>query len=283
VPTVHREQAFAKLTRTLAVTGVREDGYHLIDSEMATLDLADELEILPVDPPSSLAVVDEVAWTARPGLRPDAPAVPVDASNLVLLALDRAGRAASVRLTKRIPASAGLGGGSADAAAILRWAGVSDPSVAAQLGADVPFCLAGGRARVSGIGEVLEPLPRVPLAVVLVTPGFGVSSALVYKAWDAPGGPTGAGPNDLEIPALEVEPRLLWWRDFLAASSGRRPLLAGSGSSWFFECRDFGEASRLARELQDAVLGAGEPAMVVACTESGAGAGAGTASGEAPL
>ena len=74
-------------------------------------------------------------------------------------ALAAVGRRAHVRLDKRIPVGAGLGGGSADAAAVLRWAGCDDLAVAASLGADVPFCLVGGRARVTGIGEVVEPLP----------------------------------------------------------------------------------------------------------------------------
>ena len=71
-------------------------------------------------------------------------------------ALDACGRRAAVRLTKRIPVGGGLGGGSADAAAVLRWAGCADVSVAADLGADVPFCVAGGRARVEGIGERVD-------------------------------------------------------------------------------------------------------------------------------
>ena len=79
--------------------------------------------------------------------------------NLVRRALAAAGRQAFVRLHKRIPAGAGLGGGSADAAAVLRWAGVTELRVAARLGADVPFCLVGGRARVRGVGEQVDPLP----------------------------------------------------------------------------------------------------------------------------
>ena len=67
-----------------------------------------------------------------------------------------------MRLTKRIPLGGGLGGGSADAAAVLRWAGCADPGLAVRLGADVPFCLVGGRARVEGMGEVVTPLPFEP-------------------------------------------------------------------------------------------------------------------------
>ena len=81
-----------------------------------------------------------------------------------------------MRVEKHIPAGAGLGGGSSDAAAILRWAGVDDVELAASLGADVPFCLVGGRARVTGVGEIVEPLPFVARTYTIVTPLFGVST-----------------------------------------------------------------------------------------------------------
>ena len=137
----------AKLTWTLRVTGRRADGYHLIDAEMVTLDLADELVVRPG------AVRDRRDRSVRQG------GAASTTSNLVARALRRVGVAAAVRIDKRIPHGGGLGGGSADAAAVLRWAGVTDPATAAELGADVPFCLLGGRARVRGIGEVVEPLP----------------------------------------------------------------------------------------------------------------------------
>lgn len=261
VPTVHREPAPAKLTRTLSVVGVRADGYHFVDAEMVTLDLADELEI--VDGGNGLVVVDEVAWSGA-GAASVPPGAPTDGSNLVSRALEKVGRRASVRLLKRIPAAAGLGGGSADAAAVLRWAGVTDLRVAVELGADVAFCLVGGRARVTGIGEVVEPLPPVPLSFTVVTPCLGVPSGLVYKAWDAAGVAGGGGGNDLEAAAIEVEPRLGWWRDLLAGVAGRAPSLAGSGSTWFFECLGREAAERLAAEVRGAVEEAGETAMVTA-------------------
>ena len=214
-------RAPAKLTVSLRVTGVRADGYHEIDAEMVALDLADELLLAPGD---SLEVVGAT------GL-----AVPADDDNLVRRALRAVGRTAAVRLTKRIPAGAGLGGGSADAAAVLRWAGCDDVAVAAGLGADVPFCLVGGRARVSGIGDVLVPLPPEDRTFTLLTPPFGVSTPAVYRMWDALGGPRSDGPNDLEPAALAVEPRLAGWRERLADATGRAPVLAGSGSTWFVE------------------------------------------------
>lgn len=212
--------AQAKLTVSLRVTGVRADGYHLIDAEMVTLDLADELFV---------SDGDGLEVEGGAGL-----AVAADDDNLVSRALRAVGRTARVRLVKRIPAGGGLGGGSADAAAVLRWAGCDDVSVAASLGADVPFCLRGGRARVTGIGDQLSPLPPVDAVYTLLTPPFGVSTPAVYRAWDDLGGPH-AGRNDLETAALVVEPRLVVWREKLATATGKEPVLAGSGSTWFVE------------------------------------------------
>jgi 4-diphosphocytidyl-2-C-methyl-D-erythritol kinase len=217
----------AKLTVSLRVTGVRADGYHLIDAEMVTLDLADELHLLA--PAAGLPPLEIV----------DGAGVPSDLQpaedNLVVRALAAVGRRSRVRLVKRIPPGAGLGGGSADAAAVLRWAGCRDLAVAAALGADVPFCLVGGRARVRGIGELVDPLPPVARTFTLLTPPFGCSTPAVYAAWDALGGPGADGPNDLEPAALVVEPRLAAYRDRLGDATGQVPRLAGSGSTWFVD------------------------------------------------
>ena len=142
-------------------------------------------------------------------------------------------RTAHVRLEKRIPVAAGLGGGSADAAAVLRWAGCDDLLLAASLGADVPFCLVGGRARVTGIGEIVEPLPFEAREFTLLTPPLPVDTSAVYRRWDELGGPTADGPNDLEPAALAVAPGLAVWRDRLGDATGQTPQLAGSGSTWF--------------------------------------------------
>jgi 4-diphosphocytidyl-2-C-methyl-D-erythritol kinase len=216
-----RVVAPAKLTVSLRIVGVRDDGYHLLDAEMVTLDLADELHFAEGD---SLEVVGASSLD-----------VPAGDSNLVRRALAAVGRRADVRLIKRIPAGAGLGGGSADAAAVLRWAGCDDVAVAASLGADVPFCLVGGRARVTGVGDVVEPLDSLDRTFTLLTPPFGVETAAVYRRWDELGGPRGEGANDLEPAALSVEPRLAAYRDALAEATGRTPVLAGSGSTWFVE------------------------------------------------
>jgi 4-diphosphocytidyl-2-C-methyl-D-erythritol kinase len=210
----------AKLTRSLRVTGVRADGYHLIDAEMVTLDLVDTLTFGDGDG------LEVHGGTAD---------VPADDDNLVRQALHVIGRTADVVLDKRIPSGAGLGGGSADAAAVLRWAGVTDLELALQLGADVPFCVVGGRARVTGVGEQVEPLPFEPHTFTLLTPPIHCSTPAVYAAWDALGGPCADGPNDLEPAALVVAPELARWRDDLADAIGQAPVLAGSGSTWFVE------------------------------------------------
>ena len=210
----------AKLTRTLRVTGVRDDGYHLIDAEMVSLDLTDTL---------TFAEGDGLAIEGRGADVPD------DAHNLVVRALQAVGRTAHVTVDKRIPAGAGLGGGSADAAAVLRWADVTDLDVAVRLGADVPFCLVGGRARVTGIGEEVDPLPFEAVTFTLLTPPLHCSTVAVYQAWDDLGGPTADGPNDLEPAALTVVPELAEWRDRLGDATGQTPRLAGSGSTWFVE------------------------------------------------
>jgi len=220
-------RALAKLTLSLRITGVRPDGYHLLDAEMVTIDLADQLELSPGD---GLEVF------GTDGVPVDA--VPRDDSNLVRRALAVAGRRARVGLHKRIPVGAGLGGGSADAAAVLRWCGITDLAMAAAVGADVPFCLCGGWARVTGVGEQVVRLPFAEMegrAYTLLIPPLGVSTAAVYRAWDELGGPMAEGTNDLAPAALAVEPRLARWRDRLGDATGRTPTLAGSGSTWFVE------------------------------------------------
>ncbi len=210
----------AKLTLSLRIVGVRPDGYHEIDAEMVSLDLCDHLT---VSEGSGLTVVRD--GVEEPG-RPD---------DLVLRALELAGRRAAVRLDKRIPAGAGLGGGSSDAAAILRWAGVHDPAVACTIGADVGFCVLGGRARVRGIGERVDPLPFEAATFTLLTPPVHCSTPVVYRRWDDLGGPEGDHGNDLEPAALATYPELATHRDRLWEHAGTRPRLAGSGSTWFVE------------------------------------------------
>ncbi|MEY4183678.1 MAG: hypothetical protein RIS07_81, partial [Actinomycetota bacterium] len=175
--------------------------------------------------------------------------IPVDDDNLVVRALRLADKSARVTVTKNIPHGGGLGGGSADAAAILAWAKFDDVERASRLGADIPFCLVGGRARVRGIGEIIEPLPFAARDFTLVIPPFGVSTPAVYRAWDSlPESQRHLGVNHLERAALEVEPRLIEWRERIQRASGIEPVLAGSGATWWLA----GSHPQLADELHDA-------------------------------
>jgi 4-diphosphocytidyl-2-C-methyl-D-erythritol kinase len=222
----------AKLTRSLRILGTRPDGYHLIEAEMVSLDWGDSLLIDPDG--TGLEIEDRTPWAGGPtALRLDA-----GEDNLVARALAATGRPAGVRLTKRVPTGAGLGGGSSDAAAILRWAGVETDAegltLACLLGADVPFCLAGGRALVRGIGEQVQPLDPVNLSLTLLLVPLACPTAAVYAAWDRSPGRS-SGTNDLEPAALTVEPGLARWREAWGAATGLEPHLAGSGSTWFVE------------------------------------------------
>lgn len=214
-------RAPAKLTLSLSLTGHREDGYHTIDAVMVSLDLADELVVDP-DGHGVRLVIDGETHVAG-------------ADDLVVRALAAVGRDVGVTVHKRIPMGAGLGGGSSDAAAILRWAGCSDIAVALELGADVPFCLTGGRARVRGIGEIIDPLPFEDRTLTLLTPPIHCSTPAVYGTWDSLGGPKGSSGNDLEPAAIALYPELTRWRDELAVATGGQVRLAGSGSTWFVD------------------------------------------------
>lgn len=229
-------KAPAKLTLTLRITGTRPDGYHEIDAEMITLDLHDELDLTDA-PVTSIHLI---------GATEDVPAGP---ENLVFKALDHVDRRARVELRKNIPSRAGLGGGSADAAAVLRWAGVTEPLEVVSLGSDIAFCLIGGRARVTGAGEWIEPLPFVDHVVTLLHPPIECSTVEVFQAWDRLGGPTGPGENDLVQAALAVAPELAVWRDRLRDATGQEPLLAGSGSTWFVHGAYPGDGRIVARAV----------------------------------
>ena len=227
----------AKLTLSLRVTGIRKDGFHLIDAEMVTLELADELIVDPSR--TGLEITGQFADDLENS-----------SDNLVVRALQLANRRAHVSITKSIPSSGGLGGGSADAGAILRWAGFTDLVSAAKLGADIAFCMVGGRARVSGIGEVVNPLKKVAREITLVVPPFRVSTPAVYREFDQltdfckiP--LKHAGVNDLEPAAIKVEPRLAIWKEKIAQASGVEPTLAGSGSTWWLDGNFAGLASQL--------------------------------------
>jgi 4-diphosphocytidyl-2-C-methyl-D-erythritol kinase len=175
----------------LRVIGRRTDGYHLLDSIFAAIDLCDRI-IVSVEAPADDATSEIV-------VRCDAPGVPADGTNLAARAatalLKECGVAARViiEIDKRIPAGAGLGGGSSNAATVLRaLADLLDLAIepgrlhglALALGADVPFFLTGGSARVRGIGEQIEPIAGWPeLTLAVVVPPVAVATAWAFRAY----------------------------------------------------------------------------------------------------
>ena len=184
-----QQKAYAKLNLTLDVLGKRPDGYHEIESVMQLVSLADDLEI---------DLETGEAWR----LECDMPGVPTDGENLAWKAvglyyktLGKDPQGVTIRLTKRIPSGAGLGGGSADAAAVLlalnrhEGGALSERQLlklAAKLGSDVPFCLTGGTQMARGRGEELSKLPAMPdCFFLIVKPGFSVSTPVLYEAIDA--------------------------------------------------------------------------------------------------
>lgn len=182
------EGAFAKLNLTLDILGKREDGYHDLKSVMQTISIRDDIEI--------------DVGTGKPWcLKCDKEGIPTDERNLAWKAaklyLDTIKKdpdGLEIRITKRIPSEAGLGGGSADAAAVLRALNrhYGDPlsilalaELGAQVGSDVPFCTLCGTAMVEGRGERLRKLPNMPECVFVVCkPDFSCSTAELYKKLD---------------------------------------------------------------------------------------------------
>ena len=225
----------AKLTLSLRLKGRREDGYHFIESEMVTIDLVDSVFIKE----GERKVTYEGEYPINPHAKED----------LVLRALNFLDVDLVVTVSKSIPPQGGLGGGSGNAATVLRYFGYTDLEKAVKLGADVPFNIKGGRARVGGIGEIVEPLTYKEKTFTLLTPDVGCSTTEVYKKWDHLGGPKGENGNDLEQAALQVRPELSKWRDKLEKHTGLKPKLAGSGSTWFVEGYFPGQGFITARTL----------------------------------
>lgn len=264
-----RVLAPAKLNLGLRIVGRRPDGYHELESVFVPIDLADELVLACEDPSDGEAPVS-LALSGEDG------GVPADARNLAVRAarafLDAAGLRARVRieLTKRIPAAAGLGGGSSDAGAVLRALTRRFPgavgaealeTLALRLGADVPYFLDPRPALVGGVGERRAPLPgRLPaLAAVLANPGHPVATERVFAAYAAAAtqhGPVGqlamqlvaalAGAaegvarrlealveNDLEAAAQAVCPALAPVRAALRAAGALAVGLSGSGGTYY--------------------------------------------------
>jgi len=267
-------QAHAKVNLTLRITGRRPDGYHSLESVMQTVELADELELVRA-PEISLEC--------------DHPAVPLGADNLVVRAAwvlrEHWGcrQGAHIRLRKRIPLQAGLGGGSADAAAALLalselWELGAGPAdllpLAAELGSDVGFFLFGGTAVVAGAGEQVGPATGspMPLHLVLAQPEGGLSTAAVYRRYDELAVPVSrddsaaamlaalergdlagiaaALANDLERAVLPDHPPVAALKRALREAGCPGALLCGSGSAVFGLCRGPEQAREVLERLR---------------------------------
>ena len=269
-----REFAPAKINLTLRVGALREDGYHPVDSIVAFADWGDEVTVRSSD---------ELSLTIN---GPAAGDLPTGDDNLVIRAIralaEATGRQANghTTLVKNIPAGAGLGGGSADAAAALRaynklweleWPLDMLAGIGAEIGSDVPACVWSQPLRMTGRGErvrVIEGWPE--FSALLVNPGVPIATGPVFKAFDAMTSGTGEGfrptpdlrpsvvltaldaaKNDLTVAATEVEPVI---GEVLAAlqSAGRPPLvrMSGSGSTCFAIYSDAVDRDAAAQEMR---------------------------------
>ena len=262
----------AKINLTLHVTGQRADGYHLLDSLVVFADVGDRLSY-DAGPEMGVTVTG-----------PFGPGVPLDRSNLVWTAAEACGWTGNIHLEKNLPHGAGIGGGSSDAAAVLRDLGGSAEK-ALGLGADVPVCLSHAPQRMAGIGEVLAEVPTAPaLDLVLVNPGGHVPTPEVFKALAVKDNPDmgdlpefagresfltwlGAQRNDLEAPALALAPQI---NGALTALQGADLVrMSGSGATCFGVFANRAEAEAAAERIAMA-----HPEWwVVACRSFGGAAG----------
>jgi 4-diphosphocytidyl-2-C-methyl-D-erythritol kinase len=268
-------RSYAKINLTLDVFSKRADGYHSLASVMQAISLHDTLTLQTSQTPGITFTCDA----------PDTIPIPLDATNLVVRAANAVLTAVPlmapgvvVHLVKRIPAQAGLGGGSSNAAATL--AGVNAlmgfpldakalRSCAAFLGSDVPFFLMGGAATARGRGENLTALPDAPaLWLVIVKPDVGVSTAWAYNELDSlPDRVSHRGTkrmeeciragerdrmvalqcNDFELPVFRQIPKLSWLHDELRMAGAETAHLCGSGSALYGVAANEAEAQRIAR------------------------------------
>ncbi|MGC1494821.1 MAG: 4-(cytidine 5'-diphospho)-2-C-methyl-D-erythritol kinase [Sulfitobacter sp.] len=246
----------AKINLSLHVTGQRADGYHLLDSLVVFADVGDRLWFEP----GKVLSLDVTG--------PFSQGVPTDARNLVWQAAVAADWSGRIRLEKNLPNGAGIGGGSSDAATMLRYLDRAD--LAAALGADVPVCVAASAQRMQGIGDVLTPIDGFPkLWAVLVNPGVSVATPDVFKGLakkQNSGMPTALPKfhssrelmlwlaemrNDLETPAIAAQPII---GDVLRALSGLSDVglcrMSGSGGTCFVLCDSKGQAASAAHDLR---------------------------------
>ena len=254
-------RAYAKVNLALAVYPGAADGFHPLRGLFQSISLSDTITIEPASADGVVVSNDEA---------------PSDATNLAWMALDTTRRASrmpgTVRLSieKRIPAGAGLGGGSADAACVIGL--ISDRhgldeemvlDIAASIGSDVPFSLTGGTAIVTGRGDRIEAQrPLDGFALCAVVPPFSLETPVVFREWDRLGGPIGDVVPDADLPpvlrgglpirndlypaALSLDPRIGDWSDALMHLWGTSVSMTGSGSALFAYFESFDEAASAA-------------------------------------
>ena len=249
-----RVRAFAKLNLSLRVVGRREDGYHEILSDVQTIDLADRIEIELRG--ASLRVENDLPLSG-----PDI----AERAAATLLEHKHVASGVSIRISKGIPAGAGLGGGSSDAAAVLATLDRLTPprlpferlcSLGAGIGSDVPLFLHGGRVRMGGRGERVLRRSGTPVWFALVVPPVHCDTASVYARWDARSGDAGTGEpalgeNDLLEPALEAHPELIPYHEAVASVGGVYQGMSGSGSTFYAAFDDPQAAERARLELSE--------------------------------
>lgn len=266
----------AKINLYLRILGKRADGYHDLETVMVPLAFGDKLTL----------------YRRKTGrtLDCDRPELPVDDTNLALRAANEldwvvnADQGVKIVLHKQTPLAAGLGGGSSNAAAVLTglnqlWNLNVRPTqldeIAARLGSDVNFFLQSGAAVCRGRGEQIEPVPcRLAATVLLVNPGFGISTKWAYQAWaSSAAGLTAGAPdvtlllralaagdlegvsralyNSLETPSLRKYPLLRLLQDELRAAGASGALMSGSGATVFGLFADAAGAERAAARLRE--------------------------------
>ncbi len=268
----------AKINLYLRILGKRTDGYHEIETLMLPLDFGDEITLRPHEHALELEC--------------DNPSLPTDDTNLALRAakrlVERCGvkQGAKIALTKRTPLAAGLGGGSSNAAAVLLglkqlWGLQVNDSIfhelAAGMGSDINFFLAGGAALCRGRGERIDAIPcKLSASVLLVNPGFGISTKWAYEAWTktAAGSRLTVSPsqvsllpralaqddlagvsrclfNSLEAPSIRKFPVLELIKNAMRDNGASGALMSGSGATVFGLFADPKAAERSALSVRE--------------------------------
>lgn len=265
-------KAYAKINLTLDILGTREDGYHEVAMIMQSIGLHDDLFLEKTDAGVELTV--------------DNSELAADESNLCYKAAKlmtdefKLHSGIKINLTKRVPMGAGLGGGSADAAAVIR--GMNEifslnapqeklAEISAKIGSDIPFCIMGGTQFATGRGEILQKLPDFPKTyLVLIKPAFSVSTPRAYKMYDNTHSvkrPDNEGiiaalkngdtnniysmmGNVLEAPIAKEYPEINEYKEMMMNEGAIFAQMTGSGSVVFAVANDMRSANKIAEAMK---------------------------------